>query len=157
MQLWKIYDDGTLENKEKGNFSSETWKFNNQTDSLFYIEDDSTKEVLQATSGNEVKLATKVTLPGKQKQLWKKGNPNIENYFTIENTGFSRFLTVNDTETVYQFKIEGKIMYTVVLYSNQIGVVAFNVHTKVDKGFIFTKNVAKWFFDICKAEMAEPQ
>ena len=129
MQLWKIYDDGTLENKEKGNFSSETWKFNNQTDSLFYIEDDSTKEVLQATSGNEVKLATKVTLPGKQKipQLWKKGNPNIENYFTIENTGFSRFLTVNDTETVYQFKIEGKIMYTVVLYSNQIGVVAFNV------------------------------
>ena len=112
LQLWKLHDNGTLENKEKFPFSSKTWKFkpqNNQTDTMYYIEDDSTKMVLQATSGNKVKLATKFTLPGVG-QLWKKGYPNIENYFTLKNSDFSRFLTANDTENLmYLFEIKGKI------------------------------------------------
>ena len=101
-----LQDEGTLENKEKGNFSSTVWKFkkqNNQAD-FFYIEDDSTKKVLQATSGNKVKLAKKVTLPGSG-QLWKKGNPNIEKYYTLKNSDFSRFLTAKDTE---EFEIKSK-------------------------------------------------
>ena len=112
LQLWKLHDDGTLENKEKGNFSSIKWNFrpqNNQTDTFFYIENNSTKKVLQATSGNKVKNATKVTLPGGG-QLWKKGYPNIEDYFTLKNSDFSRFLTANDTENLmYLFEIKGKI------------------------------------------------
>ena len=128
LQLWKLHGDDTLgytlENKEKGDFSSKTWIFkplNSQTNSLIYIEKG--QKVLQATSGNKVKLATKVTLPGSG-QLWKKGNPNIEGYYTLKNSDFSRFLTAKDTE---KFRIKGKIKYTAVPYSNQIGVVAFNV------------------------------
>ena len=96
----------TLENKEKGNFSSTIWKFKKQNiqADFFYIEDDSTKKVLQATSGNKVKLAKKVTLPGSG-QLWKKGNPNIEKYYTLKNSDFSRFLTAKDTE---EFEIKSK-------------------------------------------------
>ena len=108
LQLWKLLNDGTLENKEKSPFSSETWKFdpvNNQPDSLLYIEDVSTRKVLQAISGNRVKLATKVTLPGSG-QLWKKGNPNIKNYYTLKNSDFSKFLTAKNTE---EFEIKGKM------------------------------------------------
>ena len=108
LQLWKRLNDGTLENKEKSPFSSKKWKFidaNNQADGFFYIEDDSTRKVLQATSGNKVKLATKVTLPGSG-QLWKKGNPNIKNYYTLKNSDFSKFLTAKNTE---EFEIKGKM------------------------------------------------
>ena len=105
LQLWKRLNDGTLENKEKGDFSSKTWIFkplNSQTNSLIYIEKG--QKVLQATSGNKVKLAKKVTLPGSG-QLWKKGNPNIEKYYTLKNSDFSRFLTAKDTE---EFEIKSK-------------------------------------------------
>ena len=102
-QLWKRYDNGTLENKE---FQlSSTWSFipqNNLTDTIGYIEDNSTKEVLQATSGNTGNL-DKVTGGG---QLWKKGYPNIEGYFTLKKSDFSRFLTAKDTEN---FTIQGEI------------------------------------------------
>ena len=56
----------------------------------------------------------------------------------------------------YQIEFETKLIFAQPA-GNQIYIVTFMCLT-VDASFIFTKrksNVAKWFFDICNAEMAQ--
>ena len=109
-QLWKTSVDGKLENKEKGK-SSKKWNLILQYSTLgqYYIEEDSTSLVLQATSGDEVNPSSKVTIPV-AKQLWRKGNTTIDDYFTLENFFFSRFLTAVDM-TTDEFNISGKTSF----------------------------------------------
>ena len=49
---------------------------------------------------------------------------------------------------------KGPSIYQVITCSNQIHFVAF-MCTTFDTSFIFAKNVAKCFFDICNAEIAQ--
>ena len=74
-----------------------------------YIEEDSTSLVLQATSGDDVTLTSRSTIPV-AKELWRKGNTTIDGYFTLENSDFSRFLTAVDM-TTDTFKISGEISF----------------------------------------------
>ena len=63
------------------------WNFKNgsqnKDDGLIYIENNSKTKVLQATSDG--KVIQEVFVEGKAKQLWKKGKPDAEDYFTLES------------------------------------------------------------------------
>ena len=50
---------------------------------LIYIENNSKTKVLQATSDG--KVIQEVFVEGKAEQLWKKGKPDAEDYFTLES------------------------------------------------------------------------
>ena len=70
--------------------SDEEWVFKPKTN-LIYIQNILTEKVLGATNDGQV-IREKYE-EGKAQQLWKKGEPNAEGYFTLENHNVSKFLT----------------------------------------------------------------
>ena len=79
-----------LENKDKIWVSNETWVFKNKTD-LICIENIITKKVLVST--NYSKVSQEDYEEGKAQQLWKKGEPNAEGYFTLGNFNRTEIMT----------------------------------------------------------------
>ena len=71
-----------LQNKLKFWTSDEEWNFKTK-DELIYIENISQKKVLEYSNDGDVLL--KDFEEDKAQQLWKKGNPNEEGYFTLES------------------------------------------------------------------------
>ena len=90
-QKWKLGKNKKLENKMGVWKSDDLWIFKNKGDDLIYIENTSNTKVLQATSDG--KVIEKVKVEGKSEQLWKKGEPDAEGYFTLQNSGEPRVLT----------------------------------------------------------------
>ena len=70
--------------------SDEKWVFETKTN-FIYIENILTKKVLGST--NDGKVRQEDYEEGKAQQLWKKGEPNAEGYFTLENSGVPKVLT----------------------------------------------------------------
>jgi hypothetical protein len=70
--------------------SDETWVFKNKND-LIYIENILTKKVLGST--NDGKVSPEDYEEGKAYQLWKKGDPDAEGYFTLANFGVPKVIT----------------------------------------------------------------
>ena len=66
------------------------WIFKTKDDDLFYIEKIDTTEVLES-DGYAVNLAD--FEEGKAHQLWKKGELDAKDYFTLENSGVPKVLT----------------------------------------------------------------
>ena len=90
-QRWKLGNNKKLENKEGVWKSDDSWIFKTKGDDMIYIENTSKAKVLQVTSDGQVML--KVIEEGKAEQLWKKGEPDDEGYFTLQNSGEPKFLT----------------------------------------------------------------
>ena len=67
------------------------WIFKPKEDDLIYIENTSKAKVLGATSDGKVILED--FEEGKAHQLWKKGELDAENYFTVENSRVPKVLT----------------------------------------------------------------
>ena len=70
--------------------SNEEWVFKPKTN-LIYIQSILTKKVLGAT--NDGQVIPEDYEEGKAQQLWKKGDPNTEGYFTLENFKESKLMT----------------------------------------------------------------
>ena len=79
--------------KNKGELwkSVDAWIFKPKDDELIYIENTSETKVLGATSDG--KVIQEVFVDGKADQLWKKGKPDAEGYFTLENSGVPKVIT----------------------------------------------------------------
>ena len=96
-----------LENKAGIWESVDPWifkpKHNAPDNDLFYIENTSllVSEVLEATS--EFKVIQELLVEGKAEQIWKKGKPDVEGYFTLENYGEPKLLTAI-SESVLEIK-----------------------------------------------------
>ena len=71
--------------------SVDSWTFKTKNDDLIYIENTSKTKVLEATSDGRV--IQEFSVEGKANQLWKKGKPDAEDYFTLENSGEPKVLT----------------------------------------------------------------
>ena len=71
--------------------SVDSWTFTTKDDDLIYIENTSKTKVLGATSNG--KVIQEFFVEGKANQLWKKGEPDAEDYFTLENSGEPKVLT----------------------------------------------------------------
>ena len=79
-----------LKNKEGIWKSNDSWVFKPKDDDLIYIENTSKMKVLE-TFVNEVILAD--FQEDKAEQLWKKGKPDAEGFFTLENSEMPKFIT----------------------------------------------------------------
>ena len=78
-QRWKL-DGNKLKNKEGLWKSDDLWNFKFRDDGLLYIENISKTKVL-ASYGNLV--ISKDFVEGKTDQIWKKGEPDSEGFFTL--------------------------------------------------------------------------
>ena len=58
---------------------------------MIYIENVLTKKVFGST--NDGKVIPEDYEEGKANQLWKKGKPDAENFFTLENSGVPKVMT----------------------------------------------------------------
>ena len=86
-------DGKSLKNKAGVWKSDDLWIFKpKDNDSIYgYIEITSKSKVLGAASDGTVIPEAKK--PSSQEQLWKKGEPDAEDYFTLENSGVPKVLT----------------------------------------------------------------
>ena len=90
-QKWKL-NDNMLENKAGLWRSVDSWIFKTKDDDrLIYIENTSKAKVLENARDGEV--IQEVFVEGKADQLWKKGEPDAEGYFTLRNSGEPKVLT----------------------------------------------------------------
>ena len=77
--------------------SDEEWNFKTKDDSV-YIENISKRKVLGITEDGQVILdALEVN---KAEQLWKKGQPNAKDFFTLENCKVPRVLTASSSSSL---------------------------------------------------------
>ena len=80
-----------LKNKDGLWKSLDSWIFKTKDNDLIYIENTSKTKVLGATSGGKVSLED--FKAGKAQQLWKKGELDAEDYYTLESSGVPKVLT----------------------------------------------------------------
>ena len=102
-----------LQNKEQLWMSDDTWSFKTKDD-LIFIENLSKAESLEITEDSKVIL--QVFKEDKVEQLWKKGEPNEEGYFTLESFKAKKFMTAISQSSL---KIKGnhitlRLMGTVI-------------------------------------------
>ena len=93
-----------LKNKKGLWKSVDLWNFKTKDDDLIYIENTSKTKVLGATSNG--KVIQEFSVEGKANQLWKKGEPDAEDYFTLENSGEPKVLTAISESSL---EIKGKV------------------------------------------------
>jgi len=98
-QLWKL-DGSMLQNKEGLWKSNDTWNFKNYEplDGLIYIENIDESKFWGATIDGKVILED--FEEGKAEQLWKKGEPNVHGYFTLESYNVSKVITANSSASL---------------------------------------------------------
>merc|ERR1739842_21799 len=89
-QLWKL-DGSRLLNKEGLWMSDEKWNFRTVRKNLIYIENINKTKVWGTTNKRSVTLESFGEY--KYEQRWKKGEPNDEGYFTLENYEVPKFMT----------------------------------------------------------------
>ena len=96
-----------LQNKEGLWISDEEWNFITKDD-LVYVENISKAKVLVTTNEGEVVLED--FEEDKKELLWKKGEPNDEGYFTLENTEVSKVMTATSS-TSLELEAEGNTFF----------------------------------------------
>ena len=80
-----------LKNKAEIWKSVDSWVIKAKHGYLVYIENNNTTKVLEAKSDG--KVIQKVFVRGKADQLWIKGKPDAQGFFTLENSVVSMVLT----------------------------------------------------------------
>ena len=80
-----------LKNKKGKWMSDEQWNFKTINDDLIHIENISKTKVLATASDGQVILED--LEEGKAEQLWKKGKPDAEGYFTLINSKVPKIMT----------------------------------------------------------------
>ena len=128
-----------LKNKEGAWKSDDDWEFKPQINGLIYIENTSKTKVLGSTSDG--KVIEEVKVEGKAEQLWKKGEPDAEGYFTLQNSGEPKVLTAISESSL---KIKGNITLRCILLVEYLP--CFFTHT-VLLIFLYTpvkSYVVKW-------------
>ena len=80
-----------LKNKKGRWMSDEQWNLKTNNDDLIHIENISKTKVLATASDGHVILED--LEDGKAEQLWKKGKPDAEGYFTLINSKVPKIMT----------------------------------------------------------------
>ena len=89
-QLWKMSDDVLRNGEDLFWTSDDVWNFKTKDD-FIYIENISKAKVLGTT--NNSKAILEVLKEDKAGQLWKKGIPDTNGYFTLENSKVPKIMT----------------------------------------------------------------
>ena len=91
--------------------SVDFWIFKPKDNDSIYIENTSKTKILGAT--NDSKVIHEDFEEGNAHQLWKKGQPDAEDYFTLENSGALKVLTAISESGL---EIKGNITLRWILY-----------------------------------------
>ena len=86
-----------LQNKEGFWKSSDSWKFSSNQ-SWIFIGNINEANVWGTTNAGKVILENMEK--DKDGQLWKKGEPNAQGYFTLENYKVSKFVTATSSTSL---------------------------------------------------------
>ena len=120
-KLWKL-ENNKLQNKAFPDMSilkrypCNKWNFKTKDD-LIYIENSIAMQVLEATSNFYVLLED--FEEDKAEQLWKKGEPDAEGYFTLENSKVAKVMTASFGSFIsYSLEIKGKITFRQIFRLN---------------------------------------
>ena len=84
-----------LQNKEQIWKSNDMWNFTSED--LIYVKNINKTKVWGATNGSKVILEN--FEEDKSGQLWERGEPNAEGYFTLESFNVSKFLTASSSNS----------------------------------------------------------
>jgi len=100
-QYWKL-DGNMLHNKEGLWKSNDMWNFTVKEGvsqkELIYVENINETKVWGTT--NDGKVILEIFEEDKAEQLWKKGEPNAEGYFTLENYEVSKVITATSSTSL---------------------------------------------------------
>ena len=102
-----------LQNKEGHWVSDHDWNFKPGKDGLIYIESITDDQVLEFRQDLDNTVVLEEFEEDKAEQLWKKGEPDDEGYFTLENSKVSKIMTAF-SETI--LKVKGNITFAHVLH-----------------------------------------
>ena len=91
-QLWELNDE-VLQNKEGHWVSDQDWNFKPGKDGLIYIESITDDQVLEFRQDLDNTVVLEEFEEDKAEQLWKKGEPNADGYFTLENAKVPKIMT----------------------------------------------------------------
>lgn len=94
-QLWKLDGtNGTLRNKEDISISDRDHKWNVtiKKPTLFNIVNLNNDKVLEINNG---RVTEEDAVDGKDGQLWRKGKPDADGYFSLEGSKSSKILTAD--------------------------------------------------------------
>ena len=112
-QKWKL-DNNLLKNKAGLWKSTDLWTFTTKDNDFIYIENTSKTKVLGATSDG--KVIQEVFVADKAEQLWKKGKPDANGYFTLSSPELTNFDPVEMVLTVTpnsNLVVRGKLQWKV--------------------------------------------
>ena len=90
-QLWKL-ENNTLKNKEGFWKSTENWRFETEG-TMVHLVNESNSKFLFVSSDEVLESVNK-------KQLWEKGSPDNEGYFTLKDVTSKRVLTAMCTNSL---------------------------------------------------------
>ena len=107
-QYWKL-DGNVLHNREGLWKSNDMWNFTVKEGvlpkELIYVENINETKVWGTT--NDGKVILEIFEEDKAEQLWKKGEPNAEGYFTLENYEVSKVITATSSTSL---ELKGNII-----------------------------------------------
>ena len=119
-KLWTIEDNKLVSNSDVWQ-SNHQWNLNetNPNETMVYIENKLTNKTLFVI-GNNTTVTEKILAQNESKQMWKKGVPNHEGYFSLtypeSNKVQPKVLTA--TNDVTSFEIKGNLKELNIQYSN---------------------------------------
>ena len=96
-EFWKLQDNNKLINRGNDWKSNEVWNFTTQGN-MILIENVSERKVLGISTNNIV--IKKDEDQDDSTQLWKKGKPNAEGFFILENSEFPMVMTAMPGNTI---------------------------------------------------------
>ena len=111
-----MFENGTLKNRGNTWQPDGNWIFTNateknwQNETLIHIKNNVTNMIL---TGFIYKAYPNETfVEGKHSQLWKRGQPDNEGYYTLQNSESQKFMTAAWTADTYSLELRGKCIIT---------------------------------------------
>ena len=107
-QLWKLFENGTLKNKENTWQPDGNWSFTNateknlQNEKWIRIKNKVNNKTLVGFGSKAI--ANETFVEGRPIQLWKRGQPDNEGYYTLQNSESLKLITA-DTNSL---ELKGK-------------------------------------------------
>ena len=127
-QLWKL-SGGILKSKKNISIFDKEWSFTSKRH-LFNIQNNLDKtKVLGITSDD--KVIEEELMDGKHEQLWRKGKPDTDGYFSLEISKSRKLLTAKSSSNVE-------------VLGNQVKLAQFKKHAFNDLNTHIRRNLAEY-------------
>ena len=111
-----MFENGTLKNRGNTWQPDGNWIFTNateknwQNEKLIRIKNKVDNKTLVGFGSKAI--ANETFVEGRHIQLWKRGQPDNEGYYTLQNSESQKFMTAAWTADTYSLELRGKCIIT---------------------------------------------